>query len=198
MNRFRAWGVGAALGVLIAGTAAPVAAAEPPPATTSDDRPWYKKLFFSPPAQSGPVVRDSSSIVAVPGVMHAGSALPPERVAELQQAERAAWMRRMDVCLRLRDVANEQNNKDLEHQVDELERQVNALYKQRVSALGVPNVKAPLPPPAGAGAPASFSLAPVKPADPNAAASNLTSPGQPVPVGSASVQPGPGVREVKP
>jgi hypothetical protein len=39
MNRFRAWGVGAALGALVAGAAAPVVAADPPLATAADDRP---------------------------------------------------------------------------------------------------------------------------------------------------------------
>jgi len=197
MNRFRAWGVAAVLGALGAGAVAPAGAADAPFATPTDDRPWYKRMFFSPPPQPGPVIR-TGTLVAAPGAMPAGSALPAEVVHDAVRAEAAAWQRRMDVCLKLRAVAIERNDKALERQVDELERQINALYAQRVNALGVPKTKYPLPVQPSSGFAASFDLAPEKPVDPKEAAARLVAPSQPVPVGTAGIQPGPGVREVNP
>jgi hypothetical protein len=197
MNRVRAWGVTAALSALVTGAVVPVVKADPPTVATNDDRPWYKRLFFRPPPQNGPVIR-SSTVITPPGYMSTGSALPAEVVNDAVRAEAAAWQRRMDVCLKLRAAALERNDDALERQVAELERQINALYAQRVTALGVPKAKAALPPTPSSGAAASFDLAPEKPTDPKAAAARLVAPAQPVPLGTASTQPGPGVREVKP
>jgi hypothetical protein len=119
-------------------------------------------------------------------------------VQEAVKAESAAWQRRMAVCLKLREAAIARNDDQLLKQVDELEYQATAIYKQRVGALGVPKTKAPLPPAVvSSGITTTTSLLPEKPADPQTAASKLTSPGQPVPVGSASLPPA-GVREVNP
>ena len=192
MNRFRAWGVAAALGVL---TAAPAVAADP--TATTDSRPWYKKMFFSAPAapKAGPAVR-SGPVAGVPNRAPSAT-LSPEMVAEAVKAEYVAWERRMEVCNRLRAAAYEKNDEALVRQVDELERQVNAIYQQRVSALGVPKVKAPLPAASSTGFAASFDLAPEKPVDPKAAAAKLVAPASPVPVGTASVPAQP-YYEVKP
>src|SRR5436190_6912370 len=140
MNRFRAWGVAAALGVL-AGATAPAVAADTP----DDARPWYKKMFFSAPAgpKVGPVAR-SGPVAAAPNRAPTAT-LTPDAVAAAVKAEYVAWERRMSVCLKLREAAVERNDNELMRQVDELERQANAIYQQRVSALGVPKVKAPLP-----------------------------------------------------
>ncbi len=115
--------------------------------------------------------------------------LAPEVVADAVRAEREAWERRMSVCLRLRQIALDRNDELLMRQVDELERRANALYAQRVSAMGVPKLKAPLPPDSSAGFAASLDLAPEKPIDPKAAAAKLTAPAAPTPVtGSANIR----------
>jgi hypothetical protein len=94
----------------------------------------------------------------------------------------------MSVCLRLRQIAHDRNDELLLRQVDELERQANALYAQRVSAMGVPKTKAPLPN-SSVGFAASLDLAPEKPIDPKAAAAKLTAPAAPTPVtGSANIR----------
>ena len=191
MNRFRAWGVAAALGVLT-GAAGPSAAADAPADTRPpDSRPWYKKMFVSAPPgpKVGPVAR-SGPVTAAPNRAPTPT-LGPDAVAAAVKAEYVAWERRMSVCLKLREVAVERNDNELMRQVDELERQANAIYQQRVSALGVPKVKAPLPVPSSSGFAASFDLAPEKPIDPKAAAAKLVAPAQPVPVGTASVPPQP-------
>src|SRR5262245_17379731 len=175
MSRFRMWGVAAALAVSAPASAV---AAEPPPTTT--ERPWYKKMFFSAPKPAGPAVRSGPVAAAPARVPTATPTLSPEVVADAVRAEREAWERRMAVCLRLRQVALDRNDEALMRQVDELERHANALYQQRVQALGVPKVKSPLPPNSSAGFAASLDLAPEK-TDPKAAAARLTAPGAPVP-----------------
>jgi hypothetical protein len=150
-------------------------------------------MFFSAPAQPGPVVR-SGPVNALPGVGSVGSAVPPEVVADAMKAEYAAWERRMSVCLKLRAAAIDRNDEALMRQVDELERQIKAVREQRVSALGVPKGKAPLPaPPPTSGFAASLELAPEKSTVQESAATKLVSPGQPVPVNESA-----SVREVKP
>lgn len=190
MNRFRVWGVAAALAVTV-GAATSARAAEPTVGT--DTRPWYKRMFFSPPKPVGPVVR-SGPVAGAPGRAPSG-VLAPEVVADAVKAEYGAWERRMSVCNELRKVAYDKNDEALVRQVEELERQVNATYQQRVSALGVPKVKAPLPSAPSTGFASSFDLAPEKPFDPKAAAAKLAPPAAPVPVGTASALP---YSEVKP
>ncbi len=188
MRRFRAWGVAAALAV---GAGAPAVAADPPSATT-DSRPWYKRMFTSAPKPAGPTVR-SGPVVAAPDRPPTTAALSPDAVATAFRAESDAYLRRMDVCVKLRQAALDRNDDALMRQVDELERQAKALYEQRVGALGVPkSVKAALPA-SGVGFAASFDLAPEKPTDPKAAAAKLVAPAAPVPVSGTAE-----LREVKP
>ena len=189
MRRFRAWGVAAALAT---GASAPAAVAADSPSATTDSRPWYKKMFVSAPKPAGPVVR-SGPVVAAPDRPPMSSPLTPDVVATAFKAESDAYLRRMDVCLKLRQAALDRNDDALMRQVDELERQAKALYEQRVSALGVPKTpKAPLPA-SNTGFASSFDLAPEKPTDPKAAAAKLIAPAAPVPVSGTAE-----VREVKP
>jgi hypothetical protein len=187
MRRFRTWGVAAALAV---GAGAPAVAADQPPATT-DSRPWYKRMFTSAPKPAGPTVR-SGPVVAAPDRPPTSSPLSADAVAAAFRAESDAYLRRMDVCLKLRQAALDRNDDALMRQVDEIERQAKALYEQRVGALGVSkSAKAPLP--SGTGFASSFDLAPEKQSDPRAAAARLIAPAAPVPVSGTAE-----VREVKP
>lgn len=178
MHRFRAWGLAAALAV---GAGAPAAAADPsarPPTTL------FAKLFGPSKPKNGPVARGSSQGLRPPTVT---APLPPEVVTAAFQAEQEALIRRMDVCVKLRQAAMEANDEPLMRQVDDLERQANALYNARVAALGVPKVKAP--------APTKPDLAALsgkydtdgfgKPVDVKAAAARLTAPAAPVAADSA-------------
>jgi hypothetical protein len=184
MRRFRVWGVAAALAVGAGGSVA----------TAADARPWYKRMFGGPPAPApvGPTVR-TGPVIAAPNSAPSTAPLSPDMVAAAFKAESDAYLRRMDVCLKLRQAALERNDDSLNRQVDELERQAKAIYEQRISALGVSKgVKAPLPS-AGTGFAASFDLAPEKQADPKAAAAKLIAPAAPVPVSGTAE-----LREVKP
>jgi hypothetical protein len=184
--------VAAALAV---GAGAPAFAADEPGATT-DTRPWYKRMFSAtkPPAPAEPGPRTGVT-VAPPGQAPLGQPLSPDAVSAALEAEQAAYLRRLNVCVELRKAAEARGDEPLMRQVDELERQAEAVYKKRVTALGVSkSLRAPLPQP-GAGFAASLDLAPEKPVDPKAAAARLVAPAAPVPVsGTATAQ----VREVNP
>ena len=191
MRRFRAWGLAAALAAGAGAPAAFAADADPPSATT-DSRPWYKRMFVSAPKPAGPTVRSGPVTVAPPNQMPTSSPLSPDAVAVAFKAENDAYLRRLDVCVKLRQAALERNDDALWRQVDELERQAKAIYEQRVGALGIPkSAKAPLP--SSTGFAASLDLAPEKPIDPKAAAAKLVAPAAPVPASGTAE-----AREVKP
>jgi hypothetical protein len=88
------------------------------------------------PKRSGPTVR-SGPVVTAP---HS-----PEVLSDALRAEQEAYLRRLSVCGELRRVAGEKNDDALLRQVEELERQAALVYNQRVAALGVPKVAAPVP-----------------------------------------------------
>ncbi|MDY3558705.1 hypothetical protein R5W23_005847 [Gemmata sp. JC673] len=193
MSRFRAWVVAVALGGA-AGAAAPVSAADSGP--PADARPWYKKLFVSGPKPAGPTVRSGPVTPArAPGT----ATLAPDVVRAAVQAETDALLRRMEVCLKIRQTAFDKNDDELMRQADELERQAKAVYEARTAALGAPKAaRAPLP----TGSGAVLDLVPEKELDPKVAAAKLVAPAAPVPVtGTASAAPlvpDAPVREVKP
>lgn len=77
--------------------------------------------------------------------------LSAERMVVVLQAEKDAYTRRLDVCLRLKEIALERRDEKLEAAVSELEKQAYATYQARVARLGV-QTGGPLPalPPASA------------------------------------------------
>src|SRR5207302_232620 len=68
-----------------------------------------------------------------------------EVVAEALRAEMDAYARRLDVCTRLRQIAVETGDDKLLQQTDELEKQAAAIYKARVTRLGVSAKDPPKP-----------------------------------------------------
>lgn len=63
--------------------------------------------------------------------------LPPETLAEVLRAEQDAYIRRLDVCTKLRAIADQTGNEQLATEARELERRATALYQQRVSKIGI-------------------------------------------------------------
>ncbi|MBA4062233.1 MAG: hypothetical protein C0501_00740 [Isosphaera sp.] len=169
MNRFRGWGLSAA--VAAAGGSA-LAAGPPGPV----ERTTLVNKLFGPkaPKPTGPVVG-----VGNPAAVSAP--LPPAAVAEAVRNEQDAYVRRLLVCDKLRQVAAEKGDDDLARRADELERQAAALYNARVAALGVLKGKVPLP-----GGPPAETVA--------AQAGRLAAPAAPTPGDTASSK----VWEVKP
>ncbi|HUR54692.1 MAG TPA: hypothetical protein VMZ71_11210 [Gemmataceae bacterium] len=167
------WG----LAVVGIGLGAPPAVAADPPAAKPPEPTVFGKMFGKKPA--GPAVR-SGPVVTAP---HA-----PEVLADALRAEQEAYLRRLSVCGELRRVAGETNDDALTRQAEELERQAASVYNQRVAALGVPKVKAPMPQPSG--------LATLTP---KAAADKLTAPANPVAdTGVRTAEAREIIREVKP
>jgi hypothetical protein len=128
MYRSAAWGLAATLliGALGAVAADPVPADEKPGLVTrwlggSSKKPDSEKTFADvagrPPVVLGP--------------------LEPGALAEALRAEQDAWQRRMEVCLKLRQIAVKLDDESLAQQADELERQATSLYHQRTARLGV-------------------------------------------------------------
>ncbi len=129
MHRFGAWGLSAALAT---GAGAPLAIAadpapRPPEARSADNKPWYARLAGTddkkdPPAPARPI---------------AYAPLSAEVLAEALRAEQDAYLRRLDVCGKLRQIAAQANDDALFAEADRLEQQATTLYHQRVARLGV-------------------------------------------------------------
>src|SRR5207237_1161101 len=58
-------------------------------------------------------------------------------LAEALKAEQDAYQRRLDVCLKLRQIAARANDDRLTEQADDLERRATALYHARTAKFGV-------------------------------------------------------------
>lgn len=110
----------AALGLVVlvaaAGAQTPGTMAEP-----ANGPRWWNRLFGSPPPPPAP------KQAAGPGTM-------ADRAAE-QDKLMKAYLRRLDVCDRIRDVAHEANNPRLFEEASRLEEMAWKLYQSRSSRL---------------------------------------------------------------
>ncbi len=113
----------------------PAVALADPPADPPPSRPLLARLnpFGGAEPTPGPRVR--------PAV----GPLSDEMLLAILRAESDAYTRRMEVCLRLKEIAHNSNDEKLEAKANELERQATAAYHERVSRLGVKS-GGPLPP----------------------------------------------------
>lgn len=135
MRRFGAWGLTAALATG-AGVAAGIAA-DPPVPPSSTAKPWYGRLLGdSEPGQPPATERATPARPPIPT-----APLAPEVVADALQAEQDAYLRRLEVCTKLRQLALESNDEAMLQQADTLERQATALYHGRVARFGVKSIR---------------------------------------------------------
>jgi hypothetical protein len=135
----RAWGIAALLVLGLAGNAA-----------RADDKPTDNKpsggskyigdrgghlttlLFGSPaPAISKTAKADSDKYQAAPRLTQA--------IAHDPQRNINAVLRRVQVCDRLRQIAEQSGNAELQHQADELEARAWAIYQQQTEAMPSPS-----------------------------------------------------------
>jgi hypothetical protein len=65
-----------------------------------------------------------------------------ESAAAIRAREQAAWERRSQVCLKLMDLANQQNDMDLYRRAEELEQRAWAVYLQRTAHLPASSIAA--------------------------------------------------------
>jgi hypothetical protein len=177
MNRLRVWGLSAAL---VAGAGGLAIAGDPnmgPDQTTLVQK--ISNMFAPKPSKPlGPSGQASPPTITAP--------LTHEVLAKCLQAEDMALLRRLDVCDALRRVADEKGDPALNRQADEFERQARSVYDARVTALGVPKYKRPVPE-------STNVVALEEPAPPKVAANRLTAPASPTPVETTAE-----IREVKP
>ena len=122
MIRIAAWGLTTALS---AGVVASVLAGEPLPRVVGDSR---KTAANSSSATFGDIPARAPVILGP---------MEPHVLAQALKLEQEAYQRRLDVCLKLRRIAVEQNNDTLLRQADDLEREATVVYHLRTAKLGV-------------------------------------------------------------
>lgn len=152
MHRRAAWGLSIALAGL-----APALAADPAP---TEPRPWYARLVGGDAKKSdGKTFGDTT---ARPAVVY--GPMDPVTMAEALKAEQVAYQRRLDVCLKFRQIAARTHDNTLAGQADDLERQATALYHARTAKLGVKAALRSVPEPAAVAAPVTaVTVAPPTP-----------------------------------
>ena len=83
----------------------------------------------------GATAADTPKLPARPPTVTAP--LPADVLAEAVRAEQDAYIRRLDVCTKLKQVAAEKGDESLSRRADELEKLAGTLYTERVAKLGV-------------------------------------------------------------
>jgi hypothetical protein len=114
---------------------ASAAAAQAPEGGSSLSGPtkgWWAAWFGGRAAAKDPAVQ---AVVEVPAV---AAPEPAPTAAEEQQRQLRAFMRRMEVCDRMKQIALLQGDAELERQADLLLARAFEVYKQRVAGLSRP------------------------------------------------------------
>jgi hypothetical protein len=143
MRRLGVWGgIGAAL---LLGLGVTALADEPADGTAPAARPnngWYGHLFFSNgKAAPAPVpVRNdkkADSKGTKPAEAPVKVAPVVDEAAQQRNREEAAYLRRLAVCDKLKQIAYQTNDEKLQRQAEQLDERVWEVYSQRISHLPV-------------------------------------------------------------
>jgi hypothetical protein len=134
MRRVGSWGLTAALIVGLGG--AVVTAGGPDSDAKAPPKGIFSSWFGDKPKP--PAKTDKKPVEVKPDMMPNA----PDLTAGEQKRQMEAFMRRMAVCDRLRQVALQSDNEALMRQADELEMRAQELYRQKIANL--PQVAAPL------------------------------------------------------
>ncbi len=135
----RKWGKGMWAVALLGLTAAAAGAADPgtaSPAATphfGGDKPdtsWFTALFGTPDKAKEVQEVQPSQAEAVPEMPSVA-----ERAARTLQREKNALLRRMQVCDRLRQIAFDTSDAELERRANDLEEQARRIYDRRTAHL---------------------------------------------------------------
>lgn len=131
MHRLRAYGLTAAFVVGLGGLARaadPVDARGAPPLDSG-----FRRWNAIPPERPKPA--------ATPSAAERAERRAKESAAALRAQEEANFLRRIAACDRLKLIALETHNEELENQADRLQQQAEMVYKQKLSRL--PGAKLP-------------------------------------------------------
>jgi len=126
MRRFGAWGISLALLCTLGVAAGGAEPSSPVPEVRASDVglgvPWYRRLFggTQKPTQTVPV---------------RSQAVRREAAAKTLSEEQAAYLQRLAVCTRLREIALLSGDDGLVTQADDLEKQATELYHKKVARL---------------------------------------------------------------
>jgi hypothetical protein len=110
---------GLALAVSV-GTCTPAHADDPAPKSGN----WFTNLFQRPaaPAKAAPAKKENTEVALEP--------LAPTAESRQRQA-RADWLRRQEICLKLREIALATNDDDLARKADQLDQRAYDAYVQQ-------------------------------------------------------------------
>ena len=120
----RRW-LGGAAALLVLGLTVSARAAEDGTAPSSDNHWWDRINPFAGKKPDVPSPTTSAATRAGP----AAAPTPVVRPVIVHETEEAALMRRNDVCDKLKQIAWDTNNKELERRADMLQLRVNEVYK---------------------------------------------------------------------
>ena len=104
-------------------------AAPPKPAPSGFSALW-NGLFGSPPKQADKVEKNKPDRPPRPSVLSAA-----EREM-LMRREKEDYARRIKVCIRLREIAQQQNDEAFQERIEALEQKIDELNLQRTASLG--------------------------------------------------------------
>lgn len=142
MRRLGLWGLGLAL--LLGGAVTVVRAGDDadgadgkqaaPAIPDTGQRVWSSHLFrHTPPRppRKPPKKKDAPAAAEKP----APKPPPEEEPAAVRAREEAAYLRRMAVCLKLKEIAEEKGDAELARMADELDERARTVYFQRTADL---------------------------------------------------------------
>ncbi len=126
----RKLGVRALAALFCAGLAVSVAVADDTEAGTSSAAKgsWWPGSWFT-----GQAKPDEKKPTAKAEPVDEGPSLA-DRAADVRQREQKAYLRRVEACDRLQEIALETNDAALQRQVEQLTQQVFEVYKQRTAS----------------------------------------------------------------
>ncbi len=87
------------------------------------------------PAEKKPAPKKDKEKAEKPSEKPAAPA--PDSPVAIRAREQAAWERRMQICMRLMDLANQTNDEELYRRAEELEQRAWEVYRQRTAHLPV-------------------------------------------------------------
>lgn len=151
MRKLRTWGFGTALALSL-GAATVVAGDKDdrPPVSRYGSKTILEELFGSEPRKPTPRSTkgkdrpvDTRNTRAKDKADEAKEDAPPPRsaMAELREREEAKLLRRLEVCDRLRKIARETGDTELEQEAQELDTRAWEIYKEKTANLpGTPTL----------------------------------------------------------
>jgi hypothetical protein len=141
MRGLRNWGLAAALfvGCATCGLAASDDGddAGARPAAQGSSGSWLTRWLGSAPAKAPKPDKAASKAKATPR-----PALVADDAATVRAREEAALLRRMEVCIKLKQIAEQTGDADLHQQADQLDERCSEVYRRRITNLAASHASA--------------------------------------------------------